>query len=243
MREAGVGRSTLVLAVVLAFVGFFVIPVIGGPIGFVLGIYLVELGHSRDAQTAWASTKAALRAVFLIMGIELLAAVAIATTWVVPACCSAAERRARVAISYGRVTMVVATAVPALLEAVHERLLPPAGLGSRLRPLGRPVGRRTLPSGCTAPEGGLARRGGVRAKATAATITAKPAAPTHIVVLTPTSTSASPARTPTTPMAIRRRAAARAPAPCICEANWGPRHTAPAPSAQAAAVRALRAAR
>jgi len=83
LREAGVRRSTLVLAVLLAIVGFFVIPVVGAAIGFVLGIYLVELGHSQDRGAAWASTKAALKAVFLSMGIELLAALAIATTWVV----------------------------------------------------------------------------------------------------------------------------------------------------------------
>jgi hypothetical protein len=83
LREAGVRRSTLVLAVLLAIVGFFVVPVLGAAIGFVLGIYLVELGHSKDRSTAWASTRAALKAVFLSMGIELLAAVAIATTWVI----------------------------------------------------------------------------------------------------------------------------------------------------------------
>lgn len=83
LREAGVRRSTLVIAVLLAAVGFFVIPVVGAPIGFVLGIYLVELGHSQDRTAAWASTKSALKAVFLSMGIELLAALAIATTWVV----------------------------------------------------------------------------------------------------------------------------------------------------------------
>lgn len=83
LREAGVRRSTLVIAVVVAIVGFFVIPVVGAPIGFVLGIYLVELGHSQDRAAAWVSTKAALKAVFLSMGIELLAALAIATTWVV----------------------------------------------------------------------------------------------------------------------------------------------------------------
>ena len=82
-REAGVRRSTLLLAVLLAIVGFFVIPVIGAPIGFVLGIYLVELGHSQNRAAAWVSTKGALKAVFLSMGIELLAALAIATTWVV----------------------------------------------------------------------------------------------------------------------------------------------------------------
>ena len=83
MREAGVRRTTLLLAVLLAVVGFFVIPVVGAAIGFVGGIYLVELGHSRDRYAAWGSTRAALGAVFLSVGIELLAGLAIATTWVV----------------------------------------------------------------------------------------------------------------------------------------------------------------
>ena len=83
LRDAGVRRTTLVLAVLLGVVGFFVIPVVGAPIGFVGGIFLVELGHSQDRSAAWVSTKAALRAVFLSMGIELLAALAIAVTWVV----------------------------------------------------------------------------------------------------------------------------------------------------------------
>jgi hypothetical protein len=52
-------------------------------VGFVGGIYLVELGHSQDRYAAWRSTKAALGAVFLSIGIELLAALAIAVTWVV----------------------------------------------------------------------------------------------------------------------------------------------------------------
>jgi uncharacterized protein YqgC (DUF456 family) len=83
MREAGVRRSTLVLAVLLAVVGFFVVPVVGAAIGFVGGIFLVELGHSKDRSAAWGSTRAALKAVFLSIGIELLAALAIAVTWVV----------------------------------------------------------------------------------------------------------------------------------------------------------------
>ena len=83
MRAAGVGTATMVLAVLLGILGFFVVPVVGGPIGFVLGIYLVEYARSRDRSTAWRSTRTALRAVFTSMGIELLAALAIATTWVV----------------------------------------------------------------------------------------------------------------------------------------------------------------
>ncbi len=48
-----------------------------------LGIYLVELNRSHDRVVAWASTRSALKAVFLSLGIELLAGMAIATTWVV----------------------------------------------------------------------------------------------------------------------------------------------------------------
>jgi hypothetical protein len=83
MRAAGVRRSTLVLAVQLAIVGFFVIPVVGAIVGFVGGIFLVELGHSRTKTAAWASTKSALKAVAMSMGIELVAGFAIAVTWVV----------------------------------------------------------------------------------------------------------------------------------------------------------------
>ena len=82
MRRAGVRTSTLALGVLLGIVGFFVIPVVGAAVGFVLGIYLVEHGRSRDARTAWNATKTALGAIFLSVGIELLAGLAIATTWV-----------------------------------------------------------------------------------------------------------------------------------------------------------------
>jgi uncharacterized protein len=81
LRRSGVGTLTLVLAVALGIVGFFVIPVVGGPAGFVLGIYLVEHARSRSAQAAWVSTVAALKAVMVSIGIELLAGLAIATTW------------------------------------------------------------------------------------------------------------------------------------------------------------------
>ncbi len=83
MREQGVGTLTLVLAVVVAVVGFFVIPVLGAPIGFVVAIYLVELSSTRNAAVAWARTRAALRAVAVSMGIELMTGLAIALTWVV----------------------------------------------------------------------------------------------------------------------------------------------------------------
>ena len=82
LKDAGIPGSTQWTGVALGVVGFFVIPVIGLFVGFVLGIYLAE--HRRlGSERAWPSTKAALRAVGLSIVIELLAAVLAAATWVV----------------------------------------------------------------------------------------------------------------------------------------------------------------
>lgn len=82
MKAAGIATSTLVIGLLVGIVGFFVIPVIGGPIGFVLGIYLVETSRTRDREAAWTSTKAALRGILHSIGIELCAGLVILTTWV-----------------------------------------------------------------------------------------------------------------------------------------------------------------
>ena len=59
------------------------------------------------------------------------------------------------------------------------------------------------------------------AKTAEATMTAKPMAPTHIVVLTPTSTRPRPASTPKPPTSHRRRWSDAKELPCICDANFG----------------------
>ena len=83
LKAAGVRTSTLLLAVVLAIVGFFVIPVIGALVGFVLGIYLVEAARQHDHRVGWSSTTHALTAVAMSMGIELTAGFVIVAVWVV----------------------------------------------------------------------------------------------------------------------------------------------------------------
>ncbi len=82
LKEGGIPASTLLLGSVLGIVGFFVIPVIGLPIGFVLGVYLAELNRV-GGQQAWPATKHALRAVGLSLLIELVANLLAAVTWVV----------------------------------------------------------------------------------------------------------------------------------------------------------------
>ncbi|MEO7069843.1 MAG: DUF456 domain-containing protein [Nostocoides sp.] len=85
LKQQGVGTGTLLIALLIAIVGFFLVPVVGGPLGFVLGIYLLERLRSRDGAVAWDRTKHALRAVLTSMGIELATGLLIAVTWLVGA--------------------------------------------------------------------------------------------------------------------------------------------------------------
>jgi uncharacterized protein YqgC (DUF456 family) len=77
----GAPLTTLLAGVAGAVVGFFVIPVVGAPIGGVLGIYLAELARLGDPQRAWASTRAALVAIGIGLLIELTAAVLMIGVW------------------------------------------------------------------------------------------------------------------------------------------------------------------
>lgn len=45
LKAQGVGMTTMLLAVVGGIIGFFVIPVIGAPVGFVLAILLIAYPH------------------------------------------------------------------------------------------------------------------------------------------------------------------------------------------------------
>jgi hypothetical protein len=83
MAKAGVTTSSTVAGAALGVVGFFVIPVVGAFLGFALGIYLAERVKLGSHAAAWPSTRHALRAIALSMGIELLTGLAIATAWVI----------------------------------------------------------------------------------------------------------------------------------------------------------------
>ena len=82
MRAADVGTTTLLAGAVLGIIGFFVIPVIGLVIGFVLGVYLAELANRRDQRVAWTSTTHALKGVALSVGVELAGALLATVAWV-----------------------------------------------------------------------------------------------------------------------------------------------------------------
>lgn len=80
LKASGVPTSTLVLGAALGVVGFFVVPVVGLVLGFVLGVYLGEL-RRLGRQQAWPATVEALKAVGLSMLIEFSAALVAALVW------------------------------------------------------------------------------------------------------------------------------------------------------------------
>lgn len=81
LKNAGVPNRSLLAGGALGAVGFFVIPVVGLFLGFVLGIYLAEQVRLRSSGPAWQSTRHALKAAGLSVLIEGLAALGIAATW------------------------------------------------------------------------------------------------------------------------------------------------------------------
>jgi uncharacterized protein YqgC (DUF456 family) len=82
LQVSGIPASTQWVGALGAVVGFFVVPVVGLFLGFVVGVYAAER-HRVGARAAWPSTKAALRAVGLSILIELAAATLAAAVWVV----------------------------------------------------------------------------------------------------------------------------------------------------------------
>ncbi len=82
LQRSGVPTSSLVAGGVLGLIGFFVVPVVGLVLGFVLGIWLAERARL-GAGRAWPSTKQALTAVGLSMLIEIAAGLGIAVVWAI----------------------------------------------------------------------------------------------------------------------------------------------------------------
>jgi hypothetical protein len=84
LKADGVPNRTLLAGALVGVVGFFVIPVVGLLVGFVLGVYLSEVRRvGRDL--AWSSTRSALQAVGLSVLIELAAGLLAALSWLVGA--------------------------------------------------------------------------------------------------------------------------------------------------------------
>ncbi|GAA4590125.1 uncharacterized protein YqgC (DUF456 family) [Actinoplanes octamycinicus] len=81
LKGAGVPTTSLLAGGVLGLIGFFVVPVVGLVLGFLLGVWAAEAGRLGRDQ-AWPSTRRAVAAVGLSMLVEFAAALGIAVVWV-----------------------------------------------------------------------------------------------------------------------------------------------------------------
>ncbi|ANY10260.1 hypothetical protein AFB00_21250 [Pseudonocardia sp. HH130630-07] len=82
LKASGVPTRTLLAGLVLGVVGFFVVPVVGLFLGFVLGVWLAELVRLPDSATAWRSAREALAAVGWSILIELAAGMLATAVWI-----------------------------------------------------------------------------------------------------------------------------------------------------------------
>lgn len=66
----------------LGLVGFFVVPVVGLPLGFVVGVLGTELVRLRQASMAWQATWQTIKSLGIATVVELLAVIVMAALWV-----------------------------------------------------------------------------------------------------------------------------------------------------------------
>lgn len=81
LTRARIPGSTLVVAALCGIVGFFVVPVVGLPLFFVAALFLVELARLRSPALAWPSTVTALKAMGIVVALELGSCTVAAAAW------------------------------------------------------------------------------------------------------------------------------------------------------------------
>ncbi|WP_168581332.1 DUF456 domain-containing protein [Gephyromycinifex aptenodytis] len=81
LKSFGIPNSTTIVGIIAGIIGFFVIPFIGLPVGFVLGVFGAEYRRLKSPQEAWPSAVRALKAAAMSYGIELTTALLIAVVF------------------------------------------------------------------------------------------------------------------------------------------------------------------
>lgn len=83
MTAAGVPGRTIVLGWIAGIAGFFAIPIVGLPVGFVAGVLIAEVLRLGQWREAWDSTWVAMKATGFAIMIELGALMLAASAWFV----------------------------------------------------------------------------------------------------------------------------------------------------------------
>ena len=83
VSASGAPRSTVLIGLIAGIIGFFVIPVIGLPVGAIVGVYLAERLRTGDGRAAWSSTKNLIVGFGLGAAVQVSAGIAMIVCWVV----------------------------------------------------------------------------------------------------------------------------------------------------------------
>lgn len=81
LRRHEIPNITIVVGGVVGIVGFFVVPVVGLFLGFIVGAMACELVRTRTVAAAWRGTRGATIAAIYTIGIELFGALLASAVW------------------------------------------------------------------------------------------------------------------------------------------------------------------
>ncbi len=82
LSASGAPRSTVLIGLIAGIIGFFVIPVVGLPIGAIVGVYAAERLRTGNGRTAWASTKNLIVGFGMGAAVQVGAGLAMISCWV-----------------------------------------------------------------------------------------------------------------------------------------------------------------
>ena len=79
--KTGASLQAILASLVLAIVGFFVVPVVGAPLGALSGVFLVEYLRRKDVRAAWRATAGAVVGFGIGFGLEIAIGLLMIFTW------------------------------------------------------------------------------------------------------------------------------------------------------------------
>lgn len=83
LGRSGAPKSTVLVGLIVGVIGFFLIPVVGLPLGAIMGVYAAERLRTGDGHAAWASTKNLIVGFGLGAAVQVGAGLAMIAGWVV----------------------------------------------------------------------------------------------------------------------------------------------------------------
>ncbi len=83
LGASGAPKSTVLIGLIAGVIGFFVIPIVGLPVGAIVGVYAAERLRTGEGRAAWESTKNLIVGFGVGAAVQVGAGLAMIACWVV----------------------------------------------------------------------------------------------------------------------------------------------------------------